>query len=88
MIPLYYEGDLSGLVSYNGISDRVKYSIPKYPSLDVDPNLRVDYLIYDKSAQSALPQFSYLFDENSTQIPKNFVLIYKSQSVVVYKINN
>lgn len=86
MIPLFYEGELEGLVSYEGLSERVKTHAPKYPANVPNSNLKADYLIYDVSVQRFLPQFSYLLDPTSNKIPQNFKVIYRSSQVVVYKI--
>jgi hypothetical protein len=87
-IPLYYEGDISGLVSYKGIEQNVIKTIPTYPAniLSNNPNIKADYLIFEQSSLKYLPQFKFLFDSNSLNIPSNFKLLYKSKSCVVYKI--
>src|SRR5690606_15640717 len=37
MMPLYYEGDLNGLVTFEGLSEKVKEYAPRFPaSLDID----------------------------------------------------
>lgn len=86
MIPLYYEGTIQGLVSYKGLSERVKAYAPKYPSTVASSDLRADYLIYDISVQQYLPQFSFLFAPGSDEIPENFKLVHRSDQAVVYRI--
>jgi hypothetical protein len=87
MLPPYYQGDVSGLVTYNGMSYKVRDHAPRFPStIDVN-NLKVDYLIYDKWAAEYLPQFSFLLDKNSPRIPPNFQLVYMSPDAAVYRIN-
>lgn len=87
MLPPYYEGDVNGLVSFRGMSFKVKDHAPRFPStIDVN-DLKVDYLIYDKRAVDCLPQFAFLLDRNSSRIPSNFQLVYLSAGVAVYKIN-
>lgn len=85
-IPLYYEGTLEGLVSYEGLSERVKTYAPKCPSTVANSDLRADYLIYDIGVQPYLPQFSYLFNPSSDKTPKNFKVVYQSGQVVAYEI--
>jgi len=88
MIPLYYNGSVEGLVYYNGISKKVLDTSPKNPFYPKN-KLKADYLIYDKSAENYLPQFSFLLypDKNNSNIPKNLKLIYISDSAAVYKVN-
>lgn len=87
MIPLHYTGNLEGIVYYKGISEKVLNTSAKNPFY---PNnkLKADYLIYDKSAEIYLPQFSFLLhpNKNSSKIPKNLKLIYLSDSVAIYKV--
>lgn len=87
MLPPYYEGDLNGLVSYQGMSSKVKDHAPRFPSTINVNDLKVDYLIYDSWAAKCLPQFSFLLNKHSTRIPANFQLVYLSPDVAVYKIN-
>jgi len=86
MAPLYYEGDIEGLCTYKGISDRIRAYAPKYPTTTPLSNLRADYLIYNKGLAKHIPQYSFLFDPTSESIPDNFRLIYQSETVVVYEI--
>lgn len=87
MLPPYYQGDVNGLVTYHGMSYKVRDHAPRFPStIDVN-NLKVDYLIYDKWAAEYLPQFSFLLDRNSPRIPANFKLLYLSPDAAVYRIN-
>jgi len=91
--PLEYEGTIDGLVSYRGLSERVKIYAPKYPSNMSIGDTKADYLVYTRTpsnvspwAPQDLPQFSFLLDPRSSQIPKNFDLVYYSDNVVVYEI--
>ncbi|HEY0608605.1 MAG TPA: glycosyltransferase family 39 protein, partial [Chitinophaga sp.] len=83
MLPPYYEGDLNGLVTYQGMSLKVKDHAPRFPSTLNVNDLKVDYLIYDSWAAECLPQFSFLLNKNSTRIPANFQLVYLSPGVAV-----
>lgn len=83
--PAIYDGTLEGLVSYQGVSDNLKYYAPKYPSTMPISDLRADYFIY-RNKSDELPQYSFLFNPGSDKIPGNFKLIYKSPNTVVYEI--
>jgi 4-amino-4-deoxy-L-arabinose transferase-like glycosyltransferase len=92
--PEYYEGSVEDMVSYTGISERVKTYAPKYPSNMADSDLRADYLIYTGTPEKPapfgmqdLPQFSFLLDPESDKIPENFKRVYYSAKVVVYEID-
>jgi len=93
--PLEYEGTVDGLVSYRDLSERVKIYAPKYPSTIANSELRADYLIYTRPPEDAflfggqqyLPQFSFLLNPKSEQIPENFKLVYCSDNVAVYEID-
>ncbi|WP_298741166.1 glycosyltransferase family 39 protein [uncultured Chitinophaga sp.] len=87
MLPPYYEGDLNGLITYQGMSFKVRDHAPRFPSTLNVNDLKVDYLIYDRWAATCLPQFSFLLHKNSNRIPASFQLVYLSQAVAVYKIN-
>jgi hypothetical protein len=87
MLPPYYEGGLDGLVTYQGMSLKVKDHAPRFPSTINVNDLKVDYLIYDSWAAKCLPQFSFLLNKNSPRIPAGFQLVYLSRSAAVYKIN-
>lgn len=84
--PLYYEETVDGLVSYRGIKPEVDMLTLRFPSTTPPEKARADYLIYDVGLRSHLPQFAFLFDPTSDQIPDNFKLVYQSQDVVVYEI--
>jgi hypothetical protein len=86
MTPPEYNGPLEGLVSYEGISERLKNYAPKIPSDMSLKKLKADYLILTKSELSTLPQFLNLFDPKLRVIPENFHLIYESAKVVVLEI--
>jgi hypothetical protein len=87
-LPLYFKGSVSDLVKYKGIHYDILKTIPTYPAniLSNNPNIKADYLIFEQSSLKYLPQFKFLFDNNSLNIPSNFKLLYKSESCVVYKI--
>lgn len=91
--PLYFEGAVEDLVRYRGLSAKVKEYAPKYPS-DMSPSeMEADYLVYTRTDANAPgwvywdpPQFSFLLDPSSPEIPSWFHLIYASPRVVVYEI--
>jgi hypothetical protein len=92
--PLNYKGSVEGLVSYRGLSERVKEYAPKYPSDMEVGNLRADYLIYTRASENTpdwefhdLPQFDFLLDPESNKIPDNFERVYLSERVAVYGIH-
>lgn len=87
MLPPYYKGDLPGLITYQGMSFKVRDHAPRYPSTVNVNDLKVDYLIYDKWAAKCLPQFSFLLSKNNARIPAGFQLVYLSPRAAVYKIN-
>ncbi len=84
--PLYYEGTVDGLVSYRGIKPETDMLTLRFPSATPLEQARADYLIYDVGLRSHLPQFAFLFDPTSEQVPDNFRLVYQSNDVVVYEI--
>lgn len=84
--PLYYEGSVDGLVAYRGIKPDVEMLKMRFPSTTPLEDARADYLIYDVGLRSLLPQFAFLFDPASEQIPANFRLVYQSTDVIVYEI--
>ena len=65
MIPTYYTGDLEGLVTYDGVHERVRRWAPRAPSgLDTsDP--RPDYLIFDRYADNRTLQADFGFDNQA-----------------------
>lgn len=85
--PYYKEVGLDGLLVFQGMSQKVRDHIPRFPA-NIDVNdLKVDYLIYDPRASVMLPQFSFLMQKNDPRIPPNFHLVYLSDKVAVYRIN-
>jgi len=84
--PLYYEGTVDGLVAYRGVKHQVEMLNMRFPSATPLEQARADYLIYDVGLRSHLPQFAFLFDPTSDQIPENFRLVYQSRNAVVYEI--
>lgn len=87
MIPRYYAGELEGLVTYDGVSDRVRRWAPRAPSsLDIsDP--RPDYLIIDRyTAECCLPQFAFLLEAESARTPAWLDLIFRTGDVSAYRI--
>jgi hypothetical protein len=86
MFPEYYEGTISELVEYKNIHKRIREYAPKYPSYTEISSLKADYLIYDDWQRRFIPQFSFLLEKNSNEVPTNFNLIYWSSEVAVYEI--
>ncbi len=84
--PLYYEGTVDGLVAYRGVKPEVEMLNMRFPSATPVEKARADYLIYDVGLRSHLPQFAFLLDPTSDQVPDNFVLVFQSENVVVYEI--
>ncbi|HEU4554738.1 MAG TPA: glycosyltransferase family 39 protein [Chitinophaga sp.] len=86
MLPLYYTGDLNGLVTYQHMSRKVREQASRFPcTMDVN-HVKADYLVYDPLAMLCLPQFSFLLHAGDPRIPRNFQLVYLSAKVAVYKI--
>jgi 4-amino-4-deoxy-L-arabinose transferase-like glycosyltransferase len=90
--PEVYEGPVDGMVSYEGISEQLKNYAPKYPSSMAESELKADYLIYFDAPEiwrgpQELPQFSFLLDPKSDQIPSNFELVYEAPNVVAYEVH-
>ncbi|WP_416827841.1 ArnT family glycosyltransferase [Ectobacillus polymachus] len=86
MIPLYYEGNVEGINSYKALDEKVIQHAPNSYASPLTSPVKSDYLIYDRYASKYLPQFSFLFDPNSAQVPSNFKLVYQSNEAVVYEI--
>jgi hypothetical protein len=86
MIPLYYEGEVDGIYFYEDLDEKVIQHAPNSFSGPLTLPVKSDYLIYDRFTMKYLPQFSFLFDPDSEQIPSNFKLIYQSKEAVVYEI--
>jgi hypothetical protein len=90
--PFDYSGDAEGLVTYEGVSERLRHYAPKYPSNMDEGSLRADYLIYvrpnlDRPWELHDPaRFMFLMDPNSDRLPRNFKLVYKSPDAVVYEV--
>jgi hypothetical protein len=92
--PLDYDGPVEGLVSYQGLGERIREYAPRYPANMRSDNLRADYLIYTQTPENTpphawedLPQFDFLLDPTADRIPDNFERIYLSEKVAVYKIH-
>lgn len=89
--PFEYVGTIDGLVCYRGISPRLRHYAAKYPSGMDEANLKADYLVYtstdDLHQLHDPPQFDFLMDPASDRIPRNFRLIYRSISTVVYEVD-
>jgi hypothetical protein len=91
MTPAYSEGSLDSLVSYGGLSDRVRTYAPKYPSSMPISDMKADYFVYTRPLYNYIeeedsPDLAYLLDPASDQIPENFRLVYNSVDVAVYEI--
>ncbi len=88
MLPMYYEGDVSGITTYKGLSNKVKAYAPRFPSTKQADSVKADYLVYDSPARKWLPQFAFLLQRNSPLIPPNFHLVYLSGKTAVYRIDD
>jgi len=87
MLPLYYNGDLNGLVTYRDLNARARQQAPRFPcNIDAN-NVKANYLVYDHVAAGCLPQYSFLMQPGDSRIPRNFQLLYLSADAAVYKIN-
>ena len=90
--PLLYQGPVVGMVSYSGLSELERAYAPKYPANTPVSQLRADYLVYTKpppvwSEPQDLPQYEYLLDPATEEIPSNFRVVYRSAQVAVYEID-
>ncbi|MDZ7773786.1 MAG: glycosyltransferase family 39 protein [Balneolaceae bacterium] len=88
-LPSHYTGSLDGLPAYRATSDRIRtftyahiYPLPSKENIPM-----ADYLVYDEAARSALPQFSFLLDPDSDQIPDSFEALYRTESLAVFAIS-
>lgn len=86
MIPLFYEGEVDGIYSYEGLDEKVILHAQNSFAGQLTPPVKSDYLIYDKFLLQYLPQFSFLFDSDSPHIPSHFKIVYESEEAVVYEI--
>jgi hypothetical protein len=86
MIPRYFEGSLAELVTYGTLNERVLEYAPKFPTPRNNSSIRADYLVFDRHIERRLPQFSFIFDPSSKNIPPNFQVVYRSQDVVAFEI--
>lgn len=86
MVPLYYNGSLEDMVQYKDLAPKIIEYAPKFTPSSFSPPLRADYFIYTCSLQRFLPQYDFLFNPDSPQIPSNFRLIYNTRQVVVYSV--
>jgi hypothetical protein len=89
--PFEYVGPVEGLVSYQGVSPRLRKYAAKFPSNMDEGNLRADYLVYTRPPDNLQDlhdpvQFAFLMDPASPEVPKNFKPVYRSSNVVVYQI--
>jgi 4-amino-4-deoxy-L-arabinose transferase-like glycosyltransferase len=90
--PEEYEGTVEAMVSYEGIRESVRNYAPKYPPSMAQSQLKADYLVYFGTPDiwrgpRELPQFSFLLDPQSDEIPSNFELVYQAPNVVAYEIH-
>ncbi|MBU8920413.1 MAG: glycosyltransferase family 39 protein [Bacteroidales bacterium] len=86
MAPLYYEGSLEDLVRYEGLSGKVREYAPRYPLSTESSGIEADYLVYDTALKAVLPQFAFLLEKDSKDVPANFILLYLSKEAAVYEI--
>jgi len=86
MSPLYYKAGLSDLMEFKNISPKVREYTPRYPSNTNSSKMRADYLVYDQELKRILPEFAFLFEKGSSEIPSNFNLVFSSPEVVVFEI--
>lgn len=84
--PLFFNGTIEQLVKYEGLSQKVIAYAPKDPFIKYSSHPQATYLIYDKALEKNLPQYSFLFNPNTSEIPTTFHLIYIAKNVVVYQI--
>ena len=91
--PMEYEGTAQGLVSYRGVSERLRRYAPKHPAGMPLDDLHADYLVVTRTAPDARwwslrePRgFDYLLEPGSPRLPAGFVEVYRSEKVVVYRI--
>ncbi|MCM3596569.1 glycosyltransferase family 39 protein [Metabacillus idriensis] len=86
MMPLYYEGEVAGIYTYEALDEKViQHAQNTYGSPFIPP-VKSDYLIFDRFTVNYLPQFSFLFNPHSSQVPSTFHLVYQSKEVVVYEL--
>ena len=84
--PVFYSGLIEDYVNYGDIHEKVINYYLKFPANEGIYNFSADYLIYDRILKGYTPQFNFLFDTDSNEIPSNFKLIYHTKYAVVYEI--
>ncbi|KAA2239181.1 hypothetical protein F0L74_23530 [Chitinophaga agrisoli] len=87
MLPMYYSGDVSGIITFKGLSNKIKGYAPRFPTAPHIDSIKADYLVYDSPARKWLPQFAFLLQRNSPLTPPNFHLVYLSGKTAVYRID-
>lgn len=85
-MPILFAMTMLGASTFRGVNPQVGMLTMRFPSATPLEEARADYLIYDVGLRSHLPQFAFLLDPASDQIPKNFRAVYQSKNVVVYEI--
>jgi hypothetical protein len=88
--PSFYQGNLSQMLCYNGVSGPVKtYAYSKaIPPKNTDQKLSADYLVLNPWAEKKHPNYRYLVDPENSTIPDGFKLVYSSKEVVVYDVQD
>jgi hypothetical protein len=85
MMPGYFQGDLTGLPTYRGLSPRIRAFVPRHPATIPDAELHADYLVYDAGAARYLPQFRSLLD-STAQVPAGLRPVYRSTTAAIFAV--
>lgn len=86
--PAYYEGTVEDWCAFRHLPPKVLHHGFTYPVDITAAEMRADYLIYNRGLAELLPQYSFLFDPDSDEIPDSFTPVYEAPDVVVYRIRS
>lgn len=89
-LPTSYSGSLSDLMCYDSFNGSVKAYAKSMaiPPANESAEMSVDYIVLNPWFKAQYPEYEYLFDHNSNTVPESFEVVYQSDQVVVYDVQN
>lgn len=89
-LPGDHSGSLSNMICYNNYNG----SIEKYakslaiPPEDASEEVSPDYILLNPWFTDQHPDYRYLFNDKNTTVPESFEIVYQSDQVVVYDVQD
>jgi hypothetical protein len=89
-LPTSYSGSLSDMMCYDSFNGSVEAYAKSMaiPPANESAEMSVDYIVLNPWFEAQYPEYEYLLDHKNDTVPESFEVVYQSDQVVVYDVQN